>query len=91
MQMNEQVLTALEVLRNFAENDFERHRIDVLERDFTEPPKAEVIDDKHQKFNDFVFYKDLREHYTLSISIQRFVWQSAKFLLTIFMKSITKI
>ena len=35
MQMNEQVLTALEVLRNFAENDFELHRIDVLEKFLT--------------------------------------------------------
>ena len=48
MQMNEQVLTALEVLRNFAENDFELHRIDVLEKDLTDPPKAEIIDEKKQ-------------------------------------------
>lgn len=55
MQMNEQVLTALEVLRNFAENDFELHRIDVLEKDLTAPPKVEVIDDTHQKFNGNIY------------------------------------
>ena len=48
MQMNEQVLTALEVLKNFAENDFEKHRIDVLISDLTAPPKVEIIDDVYQ-------------------------------------------
>lgn len=49
MQMNEQVLTALEVLRNFAENEFELHRIDVLEQDLTAPPKAEIVDQSIKK------------------------------------------
>ena len=74
MQMNEQVLTALEVLRNFAENDFERHRIDVLEKDLTEPPKVEVIDDKHQKFNGNVYYKHKSGHYVTNKGIHRDIW-----------------
>ena len=41
MQFNEQVLTALEVLRNFAENEFEKHRIEVLIQDLTDPPKVD--------------------------------------------------
>jgi len=75
MQMNEQVLTALEVLRNFAENDFERHRIDVLEQDLTAPPKVEIIDDKHQKFNGMIFRKAKGGHYENSFALHRSVWQ----------------
>ena len=74
MQMNEQVLTALEVLRNFAENDFERHRIDVLEKDLTAPPQVEVIDGTHQKFNGII-YKRLNEgHYLYGSSVHRAVY-----------------
>lgn len=49
MEMTPEVITALTVLRNAAENDFERHRINVLERDLTSPPRVEVIDSAHQK------------------------------------------
>lgn len=74
MQMNEQVLTALEVLRNFAENDFERHRIDVLEKDLTAPPKVEVIDDTHQKFDGVIYSKKKTCHYENTLSIHRAVF-----------------
>lgn len=74
MQMNEQVLTALEVLRNFAENDFERHRIDVLEKDLTEPPVAEVIDENHQKFNGIIYTSKKKGHYYQGLGIHRVVW-----------------
>ena len=57
MKFTPEVVAALEVLRAAAENDFERHRIDVLERDLHEPPKVEVIDDKHQRFADILFFK----------------------------------
>ena len=74
MQMNEQVLTALEVLRNFAENDFERHRIDVLEKDLTNPPKVEIIDETHQKFNGVVYKTNTKGHYVNFNFIHRAVW-----------------
>lgn len=75
MQMNEQVLTALEVLRNFAENDFEKHRIDVLEKDLTAPPKVEVIDDKHQKFNGVIYNKNnYNGHYQQNMNLHRVVF-----------------
>jgi len=51
MKFTPEVVAALKVLRDNAETDFERHRIDVLERDLTAPPAPEVIDDKHQRFN----------------------------------------
>ena len=41
MQMTDKVRVALAVLRDAAENDFERHRLDVLERDLTTPPVVE--------------------------------------------------
>lgn len=58
MKNPERVATLLAELRTFAETDFERHRIDILERDLHEPPTVEVIDDKHQRFNGVVFHKD---------------------------------
>lgn len=76
MQMNEQVLTALEVLRNFAENDFERHRIDVLEKDLTSPPVAEIIDDNHQSFNGLKYGRgSSTKHLTHNNFIHRVIFQ----------------
>ncbi len=75
MQMNEQVLTALEVLRNFAENGFERHRIDVLEKDLTNPPKVEQVDENHQKFDGHLFYKNNSGHFNCNYSIHRAIWE----------------
>jgi len=74
MQMNEQVLTALEVLRNFAENDFELHRIDVLEKDLTAPPVAEQIDGTHQKFNGVIYKRNSGGHYLNFNLIHRDIW-----------------
>lgn len=51
MKFTPEVQAALAVLRANAENDFEHHRLDVLERDLTAPPVVEVIDDKHQSLN----------------------------------------
>ena len=76
MKFTPEVVVALAVLRANAENDFERHRINVLERDLTAPPQVEVIDDTYQKFNDVVFHKNKQGHYvTSSTGIHRFVWQ----------------
>lgn len=72
MQMNDKVLNALEVLREYAENDFERHRIEVLIQDLIDPPKAEQIDDSHQKFNGVVYSKHNDDHYG---TIHRDIWR----------------
>jgi hypothetical protein len=75
MQMNEKVLTALEVLKDCAENDFERHRIDVLIKDLTDPPKVEIIDDEHQKFNGETYYLNTYGHYSKGYSIHQAVYR----------------
>lgn len=73
--MTDDVRRALQTLRDNASNDFERHRIDVLERDLTNPPKVEVIDDKHQSFLGISFRKRSRGHYfNPMMSIYRLVW-----------------
>ena len=75
MQMNEKVLTALEVLKDCAENDFEIHRIDVLIKDLTAPPKVEKVDDNHQKFKGITYYKTKDGHYVSHNGIHRDIWQ----------------
>lgn len=74
MKFTPEIVAALQTLKDAAENDFERHRIAVLEKDLTAPPVAEVIDDTHQKFGDWIFYKH-GNHYIIHSSIQRFMWQ----------------
>ena len=74
MKFTHEVVAALNVLRHAAENDFERHRINILERDLTTPPQVEVIDDNHQRLNGIVFHKDTNGHFTNSFSIHRAVW-----------------
>ena len=75
MKFTPEVIAALAVLRANAENDFERYRLDVLERDLTAPPKVEVIDDTHQRFNDEVYTKNPSGHFrNPSHSIHRAVW-----------------
>ena len=51
MKFDEKVLTALEVLTDAAENDFELFRICTLVRDLISPPVVEQVDEKHQRFN----------------------------------------
>lgn len=74
MQMTNEVRAALRVLRDAAENDFERHRIDVLERDLMSPPVAEQVDEKHQSFNGVTFLKQKQGHYYCSHGIHVAVW-----------------
>ena len=75
MKFTSEVVAALNVLRHAAENDFERHRIDVLERDLTAPPVVEVIDDTHQRFNGTIYHKDKGGHFLYSNMIHRDVWR----------------
>ena len=76
MKFTPEIIAALQVLKDNAENDFERHRIDVLENDLTNPPRVEVIDEKYQRFNGVNFRKRKGGHYfTPMYSIYRAVWQ----------------
>lgn len=75
MKFTPEVIAALAVLREHTENDFERHRLDVLERDLTAPPVVEVIDDKHQKFNGVTYTKNKCGHYSQGAAIHRDIWQ----------------
>lgn len=75
MKFTPEIVAALQTLKDAAENDFERHRIAVLEKDLTAPPKVEVIDDTHQKFDGVVYHKTpSAEHYTVNATIHRAVW-----------------
>ena len=38
------------------------------------PPKPEIIDDKHQRFNGVLYTRDSKKHYRVSWQIQREVW-----------------
>lgn len=71
MKFTPEVITALQVLKDNAETDFERHRISVLENDLTNPPKVEVIDEKHQKFDGFIYHWVSSGHFVLSSHIDR--------------------
>ena len=74
MYMSLKVLEAIAVLREAAENDFERHRLDVLMRDLTSPPTIEKVDDTHQMFNGITYCTDTTGHYIKGTSIHRAVW-----------------
>ena len=76
MKFTPEVVAALEVLRAAAENDFERHRLDVLEKDLREPPKVETLDDKHQRFNGKQYSAaNPDKHLNTSVLLHRAVWE----------------
>ena len=76
MNFTPEVVAALAVLRNAAENDFERHRLDVLERDLTAPPKVKVIDEKTQSFNGVAYHVNNSGHFDKHlIQLHRVVWK----------------
>lgn len=74
MKITPEVVAALETLKNAAENDFERHRIDVLENDLINPPKVEQIDGTHQNFLGFNFRQTKGGHYSYNMGLQQAVW-----------------
>ena len=76
MKFTPEVIAALAVLREAAENDFERHRLDVLERDLTSPPTVEKVDEKTQIFAGVTFYKGSKSNYfRVNISLHQFIWR----------------
>lgn len=76
MKQPERVAELLAELRALTENDFERHRIDVLERDLHEPPTVEILGETHQKFAGLIFRqtKSNSGHYVYNLGIHQFVW-----------------
>lgn len=75
MKFTPEVVAALKVLRNNAESDFERHRLDVLERDLTAPPTIEQVDENHQRFNGVTYTKDCNGHYRVTANVHRDIWE----------------
>ena len=76
MEITAEVSKAFNILIENAGNDFEMHRITKLFQDLTNPPRVEVIDDKHQKFNGVKFRKRKGGHYfTPMYSIYHSVYQ----------------
>ena len=74
MKFTPEVIAALQTLKNAAENDFERHRISVLEKDLTAPPVVEQIDNTHQKFNGISYLQDHHNYYSYRNFIHRAVY-----------------
>lgn len=64
----------IEELKSLVDNDFELHRINVLEKDLTAPPTVEIIDDNHQKFDGMLFNKNKGGHFTNHASMHRAVY-----------------
>lgn len=77
MKNPERVAELLAELRSLAENNFEQHRINVLERDLTSPPTVEVIDENHQRFNGIVYSSSpaTRGYFQTARPLHRSVWQ----------------
>ena len=76
MKFTPEVVAALAVLRNAAENDFERHRLDILERDLTAPPTVEIISEKAQKFVGVTFYRGTNSNYfRTNLSLHQLMWR----------------
>ena len=75
MKFTPEVVAALEVLRSNATNDFERHRLDVLERDLKAPPTVEIVDDTTQSFDGEKFYKGKDGHLKQTTTVHQRVWR----------------
>jgi len=80
MQNPELVKKLLAELKTCTTNDFELHRVEVLEKDLLEGlPVVEVIDDTHQKFNGVIYSAtpSTRNYFknSTSSSIYYNVWQ----------------
>lgn len=73
MIIDAEVRAALDLLKSRA-NDFELHRINLLEQDLTNPPVAVQIDDTHQKFNGIIYRRDKANHYQSTFHLHRAVY-----------------
>ena len=75
MKFTPEVVAALETLKSAAENDFERHRLAVLENDLTALPRVEYIDETYQKFNGTVYKRNTGGYYRTQANIHRDVYE----------------
>ena len=75
MKNENRVKEILDELKSLAETDFELHRISVLKKDLTDPPKVEQIDETHQKFNGLIYRIDKTNHYRTQAQIHRDIWE----------------
>lgn len=75
MKFTPEIIAALETLKNAAENDFERHRIDVLENDLTQPPEVEQIDENHQIFLGVTYHREKHGSYRQVIGVHQAVYE----------------
>lgn len=72
----EKIKKLIAQLKTEAENEFELHRISVLERDLIQGlPVVEIIDEKFQSFNGKKYHVTKSGHYTRSCSLHQEVWQ----------------
>jgi|GEM_PF-758225 len=74
MKNPETVKILIALLKSQTTNDFEMHRVEVLEKDFFNPPKVEVVDGTHQKFDGVTFTRNSEGHFVQRNSIHRAVW-----------------
>lgn len=76
MKNKEIVKILIDKLKKQATTDFELHRVEVLERDFFNPPKPEQIDDFHQKFDGVIYHTNSNsEHLRAYTPIHRAVYR----------------
>ena len=76
MKNKEKVTELIAALKAEAENEFELHRISVLEKDLLEGmPKVEVIDEKHQKFKGNVYRLNSGGHFERTEQIHRSLYE----------------
>lgn len=68
------VAALLEELKAQCTTEIERHRVEILARDFFDPPKAEQIDANHQKFDGMIYRRTKTGHYAKVTSIHQAVW-----------------
>lgn len=78
LKFTPEIIAALQTLKDAAENDFERHRISVLEQDLTAPPVVEIIDDTLQKFNGVIYYANKKGHFHKDTQLHRAVYSYCK-------------
>lgn len=75
MKNKSEVEKAFEILMRNAESDFEKFWIRNLQEDLKNPPRVEIIDEKHQKFKGKIYSKQKNEDYGKNIKLHRIVWQ----------------
>lgn len=74
MKNKEIVKILIDKLKKQATSDFELHRVEVLERDFFNPPKPEQVDETHQKFDGRKFTLKPGGHYVSYFPIHQAVY-----------------